>query len=110
MGFALEGRDAERIMLRISSHLTADEYVLKLEGGVTGPWVPELARCWQEAAAMPGHRVLCVDLRDVCHVDDAGRTLMAEMYGAGVHLVASGFVMRELVREISQAVAGEQRS
>jgi ABC-type transporter Mla MlaB component len=97
-------------MLRITSHFTADACVLQLEGCVAGPWVPELARCWQDAKAAPGHRVLCVDLRDVCHVDDAGRALMTAMYRAGVRFVAAGFVMPELVREISRAADGERRS
>jgi hypothetical protein len=74
-----------------------------------GAWVPELAGCWRDANASVGRRV-CVDLTDVCHVDDAGRELMTLMYRAGVRFVARGFVIPELLREISEAVDREQRN
>jgi len=99
-------------MLRITPHHDghAGDVLLKLEGCLSGAWVPELAACWREtASAQPGRR-LRVDLTEVCHVDDAGRELMTMMYRAGVRFVARGFVMPELVREISRAVARERRS
>ncbi len=95
-------------MLRITSQLTDDEYVLKLEGCLVGPWVPELARCWHIATAQ--HRLVRVDLTDVRYVDKAGRELMTMMYRAGVRFVTAGFVMPELVREISEAADTGQRS
>ena len=51
-----------------------------------------------------------VDLTDVDRVDAAGRELMAAMYRRGVRFSASGFVMPELVREISQSIERGQRS
>jgi hypothetical protein len=97
-------------MLRITSHTVANEYLLKLEGCLAGPWVPELAACWREIEITSADPHIWLDLTDVCHVDEAGRELMTLMYRAGVQFVASGFVMPELVREISEAVAAEQRS
>jgi ABC-type transporter Mla MlaB component len=97
-------------MLRITSQTAADGYLLKLEGCLAGPWVPELAACWRQLnGALPELQVL-VDLTDVCHVDDAGRELMTMMYRAGVRFTASGFVIPELVREIAEAVDGKPRS
>jgi ABC-type transporter Mla MlaB component len=95
-------------MLRITQHLGHDECVLKLEGCLMGPWVPELAASWRTATSQD--RRVRVDLTDVCHVDEAGRALMTMMYRAGVRFVATGFVMPELVREISQAVDSGRRS
>lgn len=97
-------------MLRITPTLAGDECVLKLEGCLAGAWVPELAGSWRKVMASSGHRRVRVDLTDVCHVDEAGRTLMTTMYRAGVQFTATGFVMPELVREISQAVDAAQRS
>ena len=97
-------------MLRITPHLDNGECWLKLEGCLSGPWVPELAACWRDAATTQQGRTMRVDLSDVCHVDEAGRELMTLMYRAGVHFVATGFVMPELVREISETVDGARRS
>jgi hypothetical protein len=51
-----------------------------------------------------------VDLTDVVHVDDAGRELMTAMYRAGVRFVGRGFVIPELLREISESVDGNRRT
>lgn len=97
-------------MLRITSDPADEEYVLKLEGCLTGAWVPELAACWSKVNGMSQNRHVRVDLTDVCHVDDAGRELMTLMYRAGVRFVARGFVIPELLREISEAVDGKRRN
>lgn len=97
-------------MLRISSLALADEYLLKLEGCLAGAWVPELAACWREITETSADPHVWLDLTDVCHVDDAGRELMTTMCRAGVQFVASGFVIPELVREISEAVERQRRS
>jgi hypothetical protein len=94
-------------MLRITTDSSADEYFLKLEGCLAGAWVPELAMCWRQVNGSAQNRRGCVDLTDVCHVDDAGRELITLMYRAGVRFVARGFVMPELVREISETVDRE---
>ena len=98
-------------MLRITTYIAEDECLLKLEGDLTGAWVPELGRCWHEVAATPEIRRVRVDLgTDVGCVDTPGRDLMTAMYRRGVRFVASGFVMPELVREISHSIERGQRS
>ena len=97
-------------MLRITTYIAEDECLLKLEGDLTGAWVPELGRCWREVIATPEIRRVRVDLTDVGRVDTAGRELMTTMYRRGVRFAASGFVMPELVREISQSIERGQRS
>lgn len=97
-------------MLRITPYVTGPEYHLQVEGCLTGPWVAELGACWIGVAiAQPGRRIR-VDLVDVCHVDEQGRELMTLMYRAGVRFAANGFVMPELVREISEFVDGGRRN
>ena len=97
-------------MLRITAHAAEDEYLLKLEGWLAGPWVPELAACWLEITASSVAPRIRLDLTEVWHVDDAGRELMTVMYRAGVRFIASGFVIPEIAREIAEAVASQQRS
>ncbi len=91
-------------MLRITSDPAPDEYRLKLEGCLVGAWVPELAACWREANAVSHQRPIRVDLTEVYHIDEAGRQLMTAMYRAGVRFVARGFVVPELLREISRSL------
>jgi ABC-type transporter Mla MlaB component len=90
-------------MLRITTHTTDDEIVIKLEGCLAGPWVRELDNCWRGAAAGSDTHVR-VDLSGVCHVDATGRALMTAMYAAGVRFLATGCLMPEVVREISESV------
>jgi hypothetical protein len=91
-------------MLRITAQSADDELFVKLEGCLAGPWVRELDTCWREMAG-PHDRVR-VDLRDVCHVDNAGRELLAVMFRAGVRFMARGCDLPELLREIELAEAG----
>jgi ABC-type transporter Mla MlaB component len=99
-------------MFRITSETGDDELVMKLEGALVGPFVPELHGCWRAAVENAAGRPIRVDLTDVCHVDAAGQELMARMFRAGARFVASGCVMPEIVREISEsALPGiQQRS
>lgn len=97
-------------MLRITSHFIDDEHVLQLEGCLAGPWVRELARSWGSAMTAAHRQHVVVDMTDLCHVDDAGRALLEAMHREGVRFVADGLVMPELVREIAQVAAREQRS
>ena len=94
-------------MFRITSLIENGELVLKLEGCLAGAGVQELGACWRAARETLPVRV---DLRDVCHVDDAGRALLMSMYKARVRLLTRGCVMPELVREIAQSVDGGGRS
>jgi ABC-type transporter Mla MlaB component len=106
---SLQERATVPVMLRITTYVAEDECLLKLEGDLTGAWVPELAKSWRQATATAVQTVR-VDLTDVCQVDAAGRELMTTMYRRGVRFSASGIVMPELVREISQSIERGQRS
>jgi anti-anti-sigma regulatory factor len=92
-------------MLRITLRPSDDMVVIQLEGCLAGAWVAELENCWHQALSASGGRVR-VDLRSVCHVDDDGRTLMTEMHKAGAAFMASGCLMPEVVREVTQVNCG----
>jgi|SRR6187399_2975938 ABC-type transporter Mla MlaB component len=94
-------------MLRITIQRAEDDVVMKLEGCLAGPWVDELETCWRQARTADRGRVR-VDLRNVCHVDAAGRELMTRMHRAGAAFVVSGCLMPEVVREVTETPGGDR--
>jgi ABC-type transporter Mla MlaB component len=87
-------------VLRITTDMTERAVTLTLEGRLTGIWVPELERCWQTVrTTRPGHPI-CIDMRGLIFVDAAGKQLLANMYGCGADLMASGCLMKGVVEEI----------
>jgi anti-anti-sigma regulatory factor len=54
--------------------------IMKIEGKIAGPQVPELHRAWQNLALSLEQRKLLVDLRGVTHVDGTGRNLLADIH------------------------------
>lgn len=97
-------------MFRITSRVEDDDFVLKVEGCLTGAGVEALDGCWRETAQWPWHGRMRVDLTDVCHVDAAGQALMTTMYRAGIRFVTRGCVMPEIVRQIKEAAEAPRRS
>lgn len=90
-------------MFRITTRATDDEVVLTLEGCLSGALVEEVEACWRRALETLDGRQLRVDLRALWRVDAEGRELLATMHHVGAYFVASGCVMPELVREISES-------
>ena len=90
-------------MFRITTQTDDDELVMKLEGCLAGPWVRELDTCWRDVMTGIDGRRVRIDLTALCHVDAAGRELMAVMHRAGAQFVTRGCVMPEVVREISES-------
>jgi hypothetical protein len=91
-------------MFRITTHSANGELVMKLEGCLEGPVVPELEACWRQVGDPSGGRRVRLDLVEVCHVDAAGRELLGRMCRAGIAFTARGCVMPELMKEIAQGV------
>ena len=92
-----------RPMLKITLHDCAREFRLKLEGRLSGLWVPELEQCWKTAASTTHGRRTVLDLGEVDFVDPAGQTLLAHMHAEGVELVAVTPLIRAVLREICHA-------
>jgi hypothetical protein len=90
-------------MFRLTSYDDDRTLVMKLEGCLAGPWVRETYAYWQRTIPTLNGRVMEVDMRDVCHVDDEGRKLMTLMHLEGIHFVTAGCVMPEVVRETAEA-------
>jgi hypothetical protein len=88
-------------MLRITVTDNPDLVTFRLEGRLVGPWVRELADCWQRTVAgRPGSAVR-LDLTGVTFIDAAGKAFLAARCARGVELIASGCLMRAVVAEIT---------
>jgi ABC-type transporter Mla MlaB component len=85
-------------MLRITVREERGRATLKLEGNLSGPWVTELARCWQETMFCPEH--IIVDLSGVRTFDTQGKSLLREMHDAGSQLQGIGPLTSYIVEEI----------
>jgi ABC-type transporter Mla MlaB component len=87
-------------MLRITIHTHPTCLTLQLEGKLAGPWVRELAACWQRILADQGRPVDRVDLAALTSLDTAGKELLAAMHAQGAELVAADCLMKAIVAEI----------
>jgi len=87
-------------MLRITTDMTEHGATLILEGRLAGVWVSELDRCWHTVRATRPGLSLCIDMRGLAFVDAAGEQLLADMYGCGADLLASGCWMKSIVEKI----------
>ena len=87
-------------MLKITLHDSASELRFKLEGRLSGPWVGELRQCWQTAQSTTAGRKTVLDLADLDFVDPDGQSLLEEMHGQGVTLVAMSPFIRAIVDEV----------
>ncbi len=94
-------------MLKITVSNTSRGTTFDLSGRLAGPWVDELRNCWltQEfGEPAPCH----VDLREVTFIDEAGTTLLSQMYRGGVTIHASGCLTRAIVQNFSSTGARNQ--
>jgi hypothetical protein len=92
-------------MLRITIHNQPTCLTLQLEGKLAGPWVEELAACWQRTVAEEGKLVDRVDLGALTSLDAAGKELLAAIHARGAELVAADCLMKATVAEIIDASA-----
>lgn len=88
-------------MLKITIHPEGQVTKLVLEGRLTGLWVRELDRCWQEVVPVH-HGEVVVDLSGVSFVDSDGKMLLSRMWQRGAQLQAVGCLNRCIVEEITK--------
>ena len=83
-------------------------WTLEVEGSLDGEWVPELRRAWRRVQdAAPGAAIR-VHLADVGFVDAAGKALLADMYRAGVDIVARDLVTTPIRDDIVRRAAADR--
>ena len=96
-------------MLKITSEQTSDSPRLTLEGSLSGPWVTELERVWQQVK-QSGTFAPVVELTGITFIAEEGRALLTSMWREGAVLVANGCCTRHIVQEITGAGGGQAAS
>ncbi|HLJ13369.1 MAG TPA: hypothetical protein VKV15_02650 [Bryobacteraceae bacterium] len=81
--------------------------VLKIEGKLSGPHVPELRRAWMDLAPSIGVRKLLVDLCGVTHVDETGQALLAEIHATTGAEFAADTPLSKYFAEEAKRVSGQ---
>jgi ABC-type transporter Mla MlaB component len=83
-------------MLRISPIASDNHHIiLRLEGRVVGPWVPELSKVCEQA--LGEGQALELNLAEVSYVDRSGVLLINDLRSQGISLVeCSPFVEEQL--------------
>ena len=85
-------------------------WTLKVEGTLNGEWLPELRRAWRRAQEAAAGAAIRVHLADVRFVDAAGKALLADMYRAGVDIVARDFLTAAIRDDIVRRAAADRRA
>ena len=85
-------------------------WTLKVEGTLGGAWLPELRRAWRRAQEAAPGAAIRVHLADVGFVDAAGKALLADMYRAGVDIVARDFMSAAIRDDIVRGAAADRRA
>lgn len=75
---------------------TSTSVVLRLEGRLVGPWVPELRRIAEEVFAAGLH--LGLDCADLAFIDREGVALMRELTARQATLLSSSMFVGEMLR------------
>ena len=92
-------------MLRITIHAHPACLALQLEGKLAGPWVGELAACWQRTVSDLGRPVDRVDLAALYVHRRSGQTIARGHPRPGAELLAADCLMKATVAEIKGAPA-----
>lgn len=85
-------------------------WTLKIEGALVGAWLPELRRAWRHAQEAAPGAAIRVHLADVGFVDEAGKALLADMYRAGVDIVARDILTAAIRDDIVRRAAADRRA
>lgn len=104
-----------RAMLRITDLVDTPPdgratWTLKVEGTLNGEGLPELRRAWRRAQEAAAGAAIRVHLADVRFVDAAGKALLAEMYRAGVDIVARDCLTAAIRDDIVRGAATDRRT
>lgn len=84
-------------MLRTMITDTPFEQTWVLQGKLSGEWVADLRRQWNEKRSERQGRKCVVNLEDVTCVDGGGEELLREILAEGARAVASRAYMKDVV-------------
>jgi anti-anti-sigma regulatory factor len=90
-------------MLRVTVNDKPRGVTFRIEGGLAGPWVQVLDRCWQSVLARRIEPTVCVDLSGVTFIDEAGKACLAALYRLGAEFLTADCVTKAVLDEIAEA-------
>lgn len=93
-------------MLRITLLREPGPSTLKLEGKLSGPWVPELEHSWNEFLNEGLARPVQVDLSDVTFISSEGKRLLKSMLQQGADLQSRSLMTRFIIKQIKNGSNG----
>lgn len=88
-------------MLRVTVKQADSGETWELEGKLSGEWVKELERCWNERP-LRARSPLQLHLKTVSYIDEAGKQLLLEMHGRGVQIKGCGCLTKAVLDEITR--------
>ncbi len=97
-------------MLKITVEESPQSTTLKLEGKLSGAWVDELDRTWQELTSHIQGKSITVDLAGVNFVDPEGKKLLSRMVGQGAELRAARLMTQYIIEELLRRMNGHKRN
>ena len=88
-------------MMRITQQQDGEMTTIKIEGCLSGAWVEETKRCWDEIinTARPG--MIRIDLTEVTCIDVAGKELLAAMIASGAVPGAANVMTRAVIEQLT---------
>jgi anti-anti-sigma regulatory factor len=92
-------------MLRITIYNDSQPVTFQLEGRLTGPWLDELAKCWNRALSTNRKPNIRVDLTGLTFVDNAGKAYLKTMHRRGAQFVTADCETKSIVDEITSKSA-----
>lgn len=108
--FSKAGSVELKTMLKITNNNESGDTTIKLEGKLTGEWVNELSRCWQENLLTGNGHAISLDLTGVTWVSDEGKALLGVMHRTGAVLLAANLLVAGVIAEIISNVSANDAS
>lgn len=94
-------------MLRITLVRESEPPTLKLEGKLSGAWVPELERTWNGFLHEGVTSSVKVDLSDVTFVSADGKALLRSMLQQGTQLKCGSLLTEFILNQIENGCDGK---
>jgi anti-anti-sigma regulatory factor len=95
-------------MLRITTHEMPQSVSLELEGKLAGPWVQEMANCYEDCAIREEPKEIEINLSSLTSIDAAGKQLLRNLHARGAKLIGSGCWMKGMIADIVRERAEPQ--
>jgi len=87
-------------MLLITTHETPQSVSFELEGKLCGPWVREVANCFQDRKTRGEPEEIEVNLSGLTFIDAAGKRLLRDLFARGARLIGSDCWMKAVIADI----------